>query len=295
MSTDGPPRWSTRTHEVPGVPGTRLLTAVIDERTAPNDATFVVVQGIRSWIEEFELQRFQLVATTLTARLVVVEVPGFGVAGSRLLRDERRALLRGDFGPLAERMFGAVSAVLDETVDRAVSFIGYSMGTSIATAMARVASADGWTIENLVLVEPVALQRWKARHLLAATRREDRFLSESIAANRAVVGAVAPWDQRPGVRPPNRRYGDLVLLGGALRCGGLANDLGSGVEPRRVVVVRGDRSALSAVDWAPVLAAMRRRGIAADEVIVPGHHAFWHSLPAVADMTRRVADLLTTP
>jgi hypothetical protein len=292
MCTDRRPDCSTHIEEVTGEPGSRLLVAVVDARVHADGPTFVVAQGIRSWIEQFELQRFELIATTLEARLVIVEVPGFGVAGSRLLPAESLALLRGDFRPLATRMFGAVCSVLDEPLAGTLSFLGYSMGTSIATAMARVASADGWTVENLVLVEPVALHRWKAWRLLAASRREDRFLAHYIAANDAVEGAVAPWDQRPGVRPPNRRYLDLLLLGGALRCGALADDLRALTALRRVVVVRGDRSALSAVDWEPALAVMRRRGIVAYDVTVPGHHAFWHSLLAVANMTDRVKPLL---
>lgn len=282
------PAWSIHLHKSTGDAGTRTRVALIDCRIGRGGPTFVVAQGFQSWIEEFELQRFHVIARTLNARLVVVEVPGFGVAGSRLLACERRALLlNGDFGPLATRLSAAVDAVLDGEQDRTLSFLGYSMGASVATAMARVARARGWSSDNLVLVEPVALQRWKIRRLIAATLREDRWIVDYVATNEAIEGAVAPWNQRPGVRPPTRRYLDLLLLGSALRKGAIAGDLGL-VMPRRLVVVRGDRSALSDADYLPVLTALRLQGIVTDELIVPGHHAFWHSLTAVTDMSREL-------
>lgn len=287
------PGWSTHVCESEGE--SCVLVAVTDHRARPGAATFVVVQGIQSWIEEFELQRLGLIARMLGARLVVVEVPGFGVAGSRVLSGERRALLAGDFGPLASRMFAAAAVVLGDEDDHALSFLGYSMGCSVATAMAKVAAARGWTIDQLVLVEPVALHQWKVRHLVAATRREDRWIADYVATNDSVDGAVAPWDRRPGVRPPTRRRVDLLLLGAALRKGALAGDLRAGVTPRRVVVVHGDRSALSEAAYQPIVTALRGRGIAAVELTVPGHHAFWHSLAAVEDMTRRLTAVLETP
>lgn len=295
MCTDRIPGWSTSVYEPAGDPGSRVLVAVIDARALTGGETFIAVQGFQSWIEDFELQRFQLLARTLRARLIVVEVPGFGVAGSRLLSVERRALLRGDFGPLADRMFAAAAAVLDGESDRTVSFLGYSMGASVATTMAKGAAAQGWSISDLVLVEPVALDRWKIRRLVAATYREDLRIADYIATNDALNGAVAPWEQRPGVRPPTRRHLDLLLLGAALRRGALGDDLRTEVTPRHVVIVRGDRSVLSAADCAAVLSAMRERGVATAELSVPGHHAFWHSLPAVEDMALRLKDVLKRP
>lgn len=292
MSTDQIPWWSTYVHEPMGDPGSRILVAITDRRVHTGGPTFVVVQGFRSWIEEFELQRFTLIARTLNARLVVVEVPGFGVAGSRLLPGERRALLAGDFGPLASRMFAAAVAALDGESDRTLSFLGYSMGASVATAMAKDAAAQGWSVDRLVLVEPVALQRWKIGRLIRATYREDRWIADYVATNDALHGAVAPWDQRPGVRPSTSRHVDLLLLGAGLRRGALAGDLRTAVTPRQMIVVRGDRSELSAAACQAVLTAMRQRGVATDEMRVPGHHAFWHSLPAVDSMANRLKVVL---
>jgi pimeloyl-ACP methyl ester carboxylesterase len=268
--------------------------AVTDGRTQPDDRTFVVVQGFRSWIEPFEMQRFALIASVLRARLIVVEVPGFGVAGSRLLPRERRALLVGDFGPLAARMLDAACSVLGEADHgEPLSFLGYSMGASVASAMAKTVVGQGRAVADLVFVEPVAWHRWKVRELIAATRREDRWIADYVAANDAVDGATAPWDQRRDVRPPTNRRVDLALLAMALRYGRLARDLESSPTiARRVIVVRGDRSALSAARYGSVLAELHRRGTATAELTVPGHHAFWHSLEAVDDMARQLKQVL---
>jgi hypothetical protein len=169
------------------------------------------------------------------------------------------------------------------------------MGASVATAMANVASAKGWSVDQLVLVEPVALHRWKLRELVAVTRREDRWIADYVAANDVVVGAAAPWDQRPGVRPPTKRWGDLLLLGAALRHGRLVKDLlQTNSAPRRVVIVRGEQSALSEAAYFPILATLQQRGIATTEMTVPGHHAFWHSLAAVDAMSERLKDMFDT-
>lgn len=297
MGTDSLPTWSSHAYERADDPRSRILVAVTDGRRRRGDRTFLVVQGIQSWIETFEMQRFQLIARTLSARLVIVEVPGFGVAGSRLLPDERRALLTGDFGPLATRMFEAATSVLEDGGrDEPLSFLGYSMGASLASTMATVAATRRHDVEVLVLVEPVALHRWKLRELVAATRREDRWIADYVATNDLVPDAEGPWDQRPGVRPPTKRRRDLLVLGSALRHGGLAEQLlVLPTAPQHVIMVRGNRSALSEAAYAPILAALRQRGIDATELVVPGHHAFWHSLPAVAAMTQRVKDLLDGP
>jgi len=295
MSTDRVPGWSTRIHETAGDPGARITVAVADRRTHPGDPTFIVAQGFKAWIEPFELQRFHLLAQTLRARVIIAETPGFGAAGSRLLPGERHPLLSGDFSPVATRMFAAAVAELDGETDRNLSFLGYSMGASLVTAMVKDAAAQGWAVNSLVLVEPVALRKWSMWGLMAAVWREARWIADYLAANDAVDGAVAPWDQRAGVRPAPRRRLDLLVLGAAIRRGALAGDLQTVVTPRQVIIVRGDRSELSQAGCEAVMSALRERGVATAELNVPGHHAFWHSLPAVQDMAHRLNTVLDHP
>ncbi len=292
MSTDRLPGWSTYIHEAAGDPGGCITVAVTDRRTDTGDQTIIVAQGFKSWIETFELQRFQLIARTLRARLVIAETPGLGAVGSRLLPGERRALVAGDFGPVATRMFAAAVAELDGESDLTLSFLGYSMGASIVTTMMKNAAAQGWAVNSLVLVEPVTLQKWKILPLIAAASREARWTAEYLATNNAVDGALAPWHQRAGVRPATRRRLDLLVLGAAIRRGALTGDLHTVVPPRQVIIVRGDRSELSRARSQATLTALRERGVVTAELSVPGHHAFWHSLPAVQDMARRLKTVL---
>ncbi|WP_254849103.1 hypothetical protein [Mycobacterium sp. GA-1841] len=252
-----------------------------------------MAQGLRSWIEPFEMQRFQLLAGVLQARMIVVEVPGFGAAGTRLLADERRALFAGDFSPLAARMLtAATSAIVDEAVPE-LSFLGYSMGASLTAAMANVASAQGIAVEHLCLVEPVALRPWRIDELVTATRFENRLIDGYLITNESFDGAVEPWDRRAGVSPATHRRRDLLFLAIALSRGGLTSELLSrSGGPRHIVVVRGYSSLLAHADPATVLRQLRRDGATADELVVPGHHAFWHSLPAVNEMARRLRTML---
>ncbi|WP_409430740.1 hypothetical protein ACJEIK_28330 [Mycobacterium sp. SMC-16] len=296
MATDQHPGWSAVTHPRPGEAGSPLLVASTDGRRRPGDRTFIVVQGIRSWIEPFEMQRFALIAERLRARLVIVETPGFGTPGSRLLAPERRALRQGDFGPVAARMFTAARTALEEGDAAAapVSFLGYSLGASIAAAMACAAAEQGWPVSEVVLVEPVALHRWRALHLLAASWREDRRLDDYLSCNEDIPHVVAPWDRRPGTRPPNERRRDLLALALALRHGRLYTDL-LATPARRLVIIRGDRSALSTAAGDPPLADLQRRGIPVAEMSIPGHHALWHSLPAVDALARTLRKVLDSP
>ena len=280
MATDHLPAWSAATYPRPGESGSPLLVASTDGRRRAGDRTFVVAQGIRSWIEPFAMQRFSLIAHRMQARLIVVETPGFGTPGSQLLPPERRALRRGDFGPLADRMFTAALATLGDCgPGEPVSFLGYSMGASIAAAMACAAAVRGRLVDELVLVEPVALHRWNALKLLSASRSEDRWTGDYLTANDDIPDAVSPWEHRPGAVPPTERRRDLLTLALALRHGGLYTDL-LATPARRVVVVRGDQSELSSSSN-PALADLRLRGAPLVEMSVPGRHALWHSLPAV--------------
>ena len=269
-----------------------LAVATIDGRSRPSDRTFIVVQGIRAWIESFEMRRFQLIAGRLRIRLVVVEVPGFGAAGTRLLTDERCALLTGVFGPLATRMLDAALRVIGGQGMQRLSFLGYSMGASIATAMASCATRRGIGVEHLCLVEPVAMQRWRIGELVAATRAEGHQIERYLEANGAVAGAVLPWDRRGGTGPATHRRRDLLLLGAALSRGGLGKELLASGSPH-LVIVRGDRSSLSQGDLSPTVHQLRAAGVVTDELVVPGHHAFWHSLPAVDEMCRRLQGFLS--
>ncbi|EKX62163.1 hypothetical protein Sipo8835_05810 [Streptomyces ipomoeae] len=277
-------------------PGGELLLGVVDGRRDGDGPTFVVAQGFLAFVEPFEMQRFQVIAAMLRARLVVVETPGAGFAVSRLLPKERRALLRGDFTVPARRMLRAATEVIgarhaDGPVGP-VGVLGYSLGASFAAAMAAVSGTaeTGPAVREVVLVEPVAVRHWSAAALVSAVRRENRRVGPYLDETATVTGAVRPLEARPGEKPATLRHGDLLLLANALRAARLTDDLVTATRRPdrrlgRLVVVRGEESLLSPRrDVHRLVTAAGWHGIATRLLSVPGPHAFWQSLPAVGSV-----------
>lgn len=129
----------------------------------------------------------------------------------------------------------------------ATGVLGYSLGASFAAAMAAVSGTaeTGPPMETVVLVEPVAVQRWSAAVLLSAVRRENRLVGAHLEETATVAGAVPPLEARPDAAPNTRRRVDLLLLANALRAGCLSDDLRAATRrpaPRasRLVVVRAE-------------------------------------------------------
>lgn len=261
-----------------------LTVAVTDGRVLGRGPTFVVAQGFLAWIEPFEMQRFRLIAQLLAARLIVVETPGCGTGGARLSWPQRRGLLAGNFRGPAARMFGAAAALLNP--GETVSVLGYSMGASVAVALAEAAARAGFPVQDLVLVEPVALRRWRLRQLVAAAHRESRWVGGYFDSNAANSGAAEPWPRRLGGNPSRWRV-DLLLAGAALRRGALGEEIPTTSAAAVTVVLAAD-SELTRGVVVPASPACRI-------VTVPGRHGFWHSLPAVAALCRQLNTTSPTP
>jgi pimeloyl-ACP methyl ester carboxylesterase len=285
--------------------GAPLGVACVDPIPDPERA-FVVAMGFGACLEPFELQRFGVLAAALQARLLVVETPGFSLTRTALLANERRALLRADFRPVAARMLAAALSLdhtrsLDHTCHehRPLSVIGYSMGASLAAAMAGVAhnqSQSTVRLESVVLVEPVANQRWSVRHLLAAMRAEDKLIDGYLRTNEDIPGAVMPTDRIPGAPSPRQRRLDLLLLTNALRAGRLVDDVraaAAGHHDLKVVVAHGASSRLSQMaSCQRMVHQCRNTGISVQDVVVPGNHGLWQSLPAVDDLAQKITRTL---
>lgn len=274
-------------------PGLRV--ALVDPEDA-DGRRFVVAMGYAAWLDDFELQRFRLLARELRARLVVVETPGHGTGtgASRLTAAERRALLlRADLRPVAERMLAAAVAADPALLDAPVGVIGYSLGSSLGTAMAQVLLArTGAGVPALVLVEPVAGRRWRPLDLVRATRAEDRLVDVALAENVGIAGVVEPWDRRPSADPPRHDRLDLLLLANALRAGDLAEQVARS-RAALLVVVHGAESRLSLpAAVGDVLAAARAAGTRTEELEMRGSHGLWHSLPSVRRLARFVVAAL---
>lgn len=276
-----------------------LNAAVLTPHSAPR-WTFAVTMGYGAWVEPFELQRFQLLAGELQARLVIVETPGNGTVGSHLTRAERWALLRhSDFGPVAARMLQAATLAYPALGNRPepgerFGVLGYSLGTSVGTALATAwAARTGQPVDALVLVEPVAGSTWRARSLMSATQAEDGLVDRALADNVRIAGAVVPFDRRDsGEQAPRRNELDLALLANGLRRGNLPREL-TAAGARHVVIARGRGSLLSHADaGAQLTLAARAGGSHVDELVMEGTHALWHSLPTVQRLARFLDQVL---
>lgn len=233
-------------------------------------ATCVAFQGYGAWLDSFELQRYATIAAVTAARVVVIETPGIGTAGTRLSRPERIAALRGDYAPLAGRM---VRAAREHGArgNGPVHLLGYSLGASLATAAA--AAVEGF--RSLTLVEPVGLERVGPLRLARATRAEDTQLVTYLDETAAIAGAVAPT-----ARPPRQGGLDRVALPWGLTRGLLSMRIGSLPPSLSLTVIRGDRSLICDAGGVSRLEGRARVRL------VPGSHALWHSLPRVVALAQ---------
>lgn len=280
--------------------GAPLGVACVDPVPDPERA-FVVAMGYGACLDPFELQRFGVLAGVLQARLLVVGTPGYGYAPSALRGGERRALLRADFGPVAARMLtAALEADHTNRRVRPLGVLGYSLGTSVAAAMARVAQeqfADRVQVDSIVLVEPVANRSWSARQLIGAMQAEDKLIDGYLKTNEAVAGAVMPTDRIPDAPAPRQRRLDLLLLSNALRAGRIVADLrvaAAGRDQVKVVVAHGVSSHLSQLDACEqMVRECRAAGIDTQDVAVAGTHGLWQSLPAVNDLAHHLNSALS--
>lgn len=288
MDSDRPPDWTRSVTERMEAARSTVRVGVVDARGDADGRTFIAAQGFGAQIEHFEMRRFALIAHLLRARIVVVETPGFDPAGSGLLRSELQALRAGDFGPLAARMLKAAIDLTDDLGHGRLSFLGYSLGASLAGAMAAAATAEGWAVDELVLVEPVGLRSWTIPQLLSATRHERHWDAGYLSMNSgSVTGSETEGADVQGSRVDH--WLDQLHLGAALRSGGLIRQLQSmSPAPSHLVVVSADRSALTGPSTTRSVADLRASGLPVSELKVPGHHGFWHALSLVGAMTQRL-------
>ena len=168
-----------------------------------HERTAAMFLGYAAGLDDFEFQRFRLLASLTSTRLVVVETPGHGTHASRLLPAERRALRHSDLGPLAGR--------LDATATEAVGaqpeiVVGYSMGASTAAAAARERSVHG--------AAPAAGKAARTRLAGRARHRDRRQHLVPAVGRRAGAHLDGTHAHRPGVDQPHSACRQLrILLG----------------------------------------------------------------------------------
>lgn len=262
-----------------------LRTASVGEDGSPRQA--LVFMGIMAWVEPFELQRLSVLAEAWNARVAVVDVPGCGHGGARLTPSQRRALRRGEFAPVARQMVHCAQARNPRLRRGPVIVVGYSLGASLAAAV--VADPGLMRVSGLMLVEPVALRRWRVSSLLRSIRSENQVVDDHVNQNH---GLAAP-PRRGEPTPPWSRI-DVAHLGYAVSRGRLGRDLitASQIQSVPVQVVHGVDSTLSRPDDVRRLVRRcRRAGQDVRDMPVAGRHALWHSLSTVAELAERTGDM----
>lgn len=263
--------------------GVRL--SIVDPGDAPR--TCVVLLGHMAWLEPFELQRFELLAAELRSRLVVVESAGLGESAP-LSWAERRALLAGHYRPVASRLLNAVGEVVP--AGESLDLIGYSMGATMASAIAAV---DPARFTSLTLVEPVGFRAWNPIQLIAAVYHESKSTPEYLVETAGHGASIpAPWQHNPLAPSPRRNLLDQSLLGGGLSWGRTHADLhaivGHDTAPS-VLLIHGDNSRLSPAAAVQSLGqSLAATGAHVNTVEVPGGHGLWHSLPRVQGLAREI-------
>ena len=263
-----------------------LRTASVGEDGSPRQA--LVFMGIMAWVEPFELQRLSVLAGAWNARVAVVDVPGCGHGGARLTPSQRRALRRGEFAPVARQMVHSAQAGNPRLRREPVIVVGYSLGASLAAAA--VADPGLMRVSGLMLVEPVALRRWRVSSLLRSVRSENEVVDDHVNQNH---GLVAPPPRRGEPTPPWSRI-DVAHLGYAVSRGRLGRDLitASQIQSFPVQVVHGIDSTLSRPgDVRRLVRRCRRARLDVRDMPVAGRHALWQSLSTVAELAERAGDM----
>lgn len=271
---------------LPGIRGTRV--AVIEPAAVEREA--LAFMGYGGWTSRFELQRFALLAERWRTRIVVPEVPGCSARPTRVSARQAVALARGDFRRLAGDMIRGAAPALSRPGPTLL--VGYSMGASLASAALAVASRAELVATHIVLVEPVAIQRWSPTALIRATEAEDALAGQYVTETMAWEGAVLPPEDDAQAQPHHRDRLSMTLLGNALRHERLRVDLRAGLAERpeaSVAIVRGEQSLLCPPKAALQLAhVIRQQGTAVTDIALAGSHPLWHSLDQVSTLATRV-------
>lgn len=268
-----------------------LTYAVIDPPSSMR--TCLALMGYGAWIDQFELQRFTLIATRLHTRIIIVEPPGLGRPAHATTWRERAVLAFGDYDPLARRMLDVAEPHLPGA--QQLHLLGYSMGASLATA---IAADHPHRFASLTLVEPVGFRPWRPARLVTAVRVEDAQLDTYLAETTQVGGSL-PSDRIPDAPQPRRRRIDLTLLAAALCWGRSRSDLqrlARSSQAPPVMLIHGSNSALSPpADVHGLVVAAREAGLCVRDEPVAGGHGLWQSLPRVEQALSVLDDFWNHP
>lgn len=222
-----------------------ITVAIIDERERGCWRTIIWALAYAARLDDFELQRFSIIARLLKARLIIVELPGVGISPESKMpwAQKLNLILFGSFNGLAKSMLRAVSEVVKFQNGDFVELAGYSQGVAIAASMIDVLSKDSdnellgahvW-ISRFMMIEPMNDWRrlkksdlWHLASLLNIKSNidvEDKFTDRYLSQNKVYHLPAEPLDRTS--------QGKKTLERLRKECGQELNEVISGIALRK--------------------------------------------------------------
>lgn len=196
----------------------------IDYREDGAGRTIIWPLAFAARTDNFELQRFAVIASLLKARIIVVELPGVSVNSySRLSFMQKASIIFwGNLKNPAKMMLQAIKDYSANATDAGsrvcgrIEFAGYSQGVPIAVEMMKILSEDdqhalgSWvTIDRFTMIEPVNDQirtSWDILgvrsliDILQKIGREDQFTNRYLDQNNEYTWLEKPSDRTDGIK-----------------------------------------------------------------------------------------------
>jgi len=263
------------------VDGVALAVVTATPEQVDDPAPLVVTLGILARLDDFEVQRFALLADLLGRPVVAVDTPGWVIGRGSLSGRVRRELRARDFTGLAALMADALVRAGPSLVTGELSVLGYSLGASTGSALAVELAARGAVVRAVDLVEPVAVRSQTMAELTWRNLADARHSGRYLAGNTDLEWAAGGRGDRVLINPV-----DIGLFAWAISRGGIRASLEELPMAVPIMIISGERSSLSprrAVHRLAHQLAVPGRTVSV-HVVPDAHHALWNSLTHVADI-----------
>ncbi|MBC7746507.1 hypothetical protein H7Y40_00825 [Pedobacter sp.] len=206
--------------------GLSISISVVDVRdvaahtNVPIGRTLIWPASYAVRLDSFEIQRQQVIAETLKARLIVIELPGVGInMAAEMPLAHKLSLLTGNFTPSAQAMLGALFEIVSFGDGDEIEFLLYSQGAALGVAMIAELGNNTFNVQlkipRVTIIEAVNDQPWHALPLLAAIRSEDQYADRYLNDNKAYPWLVRPTNVTAAKKRRNRKQQINLLLAGA--------------------------------------------------------------------------------
>lgn len=205
--------------------GQKFGVSVIDAREWVDGKlegpTFIVSMRFAASVDnEFELQKYSVMAEQVGGRLIVVDTPGFGEMASWLRSWQYLDPLNGKYDSWAKPMLQAAIKAGDLQEGEEIGLIGYSNGAFLAASQAEVLNKNHDELKKLKLtkgihmLEPTGLHTKNPLELQATMEKyENNFNPKYFNENHELGTWVAEDEERVN---PKRADISLAMAGIAL-------------------------------------------------------------------------------